>query len=143
MVSASRALSPSLRLFRYELERAQELLESGECGEAREAFEQLRQRTEAEGIQSAQLCHGLGVAAAACGDLAAGVQHLLSAICMDPLNADFRGSLEHVLLRVRLALLDGRCEDAGALYALLEQAQAADLQARAALARHQLRASLS
>lgn len=142
MVSAACALSPSLRLFRYEFERAQELLESGECGEAREAFGQLLERAQAEGLQSAQLCHGFGVAAAACGDLSTGVQQLLLAICMDPLNGSFRGSLEHVLLRVRLELLDGRCDNPSALYALLEQAQAADLQARAALMRHQLRASL-
>ncbi|MEN9799516.1 MAG: hypothetical protein RL653_3213 [Pseudomonadota bacterium] len=140
MVSSEHALSPSLRMFRYELERARELLEGGEWAEAHAALLSLRERARAEGLESAQLLHGLGVAAAGCGDFAAGVQHLLAAVCMDPLCEGFRASLDRVLLRIRLALLEPACTEAPALYALLEQAHAADDQAHTALMRHLLRA---
>jgi hypothetical protein len=139
MVPSDYALSPSLRVFRYELERARELLDGGDWAEARAALQALRERARAEGLESAQLLHGLGVAAAGCGDLAAGVQHLLAAVCMDPLCETFRASLDRTLLRVRLALLEPTCAEAPALYALLETAHAADDQAHAALMRHLLR----
>lgn len=140
MVPSEYALSPSLRMFRYELERARELLDGGEWAEARAALQSLGERARAEGMESAQLLHGLGVAAAGCGDHAAAVQHLLAAVCMDPLCESFRASLDREVLRVRLALLEPSCAEAPALYALLEQAHAADDQAHAALMRHLLRA---
>jgi hypothetical protein len=140
MVPTEQVLSPSLRTLRYEVQRARELLDAGECGEARALLEELQGRAGAQGLESARLRTWLGQACALCGDAQAAVEHLLAAVCLDPFCEEARAGLERVLLRVRLALADARCPTPEALYGLLRRAHAADDQSHAAMVRHLVRA---
>ncbi|MBM4380219.1 MAG: hypothetical protein FJ086_13135 [Deltaproteobacteria bacterium] len=139
MAPTEQVLSPSLRTLRYEVERARELLDAGECNEARTLLEELLGRSRAQGLESARLRTWLGQACALCGELEAAVEHLLTAVCLEPFCEEARGALERVLLRVRLSLADTRCPTPEALYGLLCRAHAADDQSHAAMVRHLVR----
>lgn len=140
MAPTAQVLSPSFRALRYEAERAHELLQAGEYGEARALLQELRARASAQGVESARLRTWLGEACALCGDLEEAVEHLLAAVGMDPFCERSRAALDRVVLRARLALADARCPTPATLYGLLVRAHAADAQAQAAMVRHLVRA---
>jgi hypothetical protein len=82
-----------------DLARAQELIEQGKFGEARELFERTRVAAQKVGITSGHLAWGMAIAADYEGDLEAAMQHILEALELDLPAGPFNRSLDEAAAR--------------------------------------------